>query len=353
MTHAVIVGSLPKGQKLGRRNLDAEIRQLFQHLLHREPNAAELDKWLEHASRTKADFAALFAQVVAMPEYATLESLMTPYPAGHFYSPVVNPADLRDAGFAVDRKLPPQDLLGVDIDDARMRETFAMLKPHIASHAFSNTKRDGERYYIDNGIFPQGDAMILAAMIAAVRPRQIVEIGSGFSTACMLDCIERNGLDTNIICVEPYPVRLRANLTPQDAERVTIAEAMVQATDPEFYRSLDANDILFIDSTHVMKTGSDVCFELFEILPRLQPGVLVHLHDIQYPFEYPDVWIFEKRRSWNENYALRAFLMFNQRFKIIFFNNYFARFHLTDLVAAYGGPIGNPGSGIWLQVVGD
>jgi hypothetical protein len=116
------------------------------------------------------------------------------------------------------------------------------------------------------------------------------------------------------------------------------------------YRSLGAGDILFIDSTHVMKTGSDVCFELFEILPRLAPGVIVHIHDIQYPFEYPEVWIFDKKRSWNEIYAVRAFLSFNTRFRVIGFNNYLGRFHKAKLEAAYGAEVRNSGGGLWMQV---
>jgi hypothetical protein len=155
-----------------------------------------------------------------------------------------------------------------------------------------------------------------------------------------------------ITCVEPYPTRLRNNLTEVDHARVTIIEDMVQKTDLALYDTLEAGDILFIDSTHVVKTGSDVCFEFFEILPRLKPGVIVHVHDIQYPFEYPDIWIFDKRRSWNEIYLLRAFLMYNDRFRVIAFNNYLGTHHRKVLEAAYGGPVGNVGGSIWMHVTG-
>ena len=91
------------------------------------------------------------------------------------------------------------------------------------------------------------------------------------------------------------------------------------------FDELNEGDILFIDSTHVLRTGSDVCFELFEVLPRLAPGVLVHFHDIFWPFEYPRAWVVDENRSWNELYAIRAFLMNNSDWHIIFFNHYFAK----------------------------
>ncbi len=334
------------------RNIETEITTLFAHLLGRAPRGPELANWAARASRNQHSFEQLFTQMIESDEYKGKNSVITSHPPGHFYSPVVNSAELTAAGFKVKRDVPLNSLLGLDLDETVMKATFDELSPFIGSHRFSVEKREGERYYIENGFFPHGDGIILAAMVAAKRPKRIIEIGSGFSTACMLDSIERHGLDTHITCVEPFPVRLRANLTAKDATNVEIVEAMVQATDPEVYRDLEANDILFIDSTHVIKTGSDVCFELFEILPRLKPGVIVHIHDIQYPFEYPDVWIFDKKRSWNEIYAVRAFLMYNSRFEVIYFNNYYGRAHTADLAAAYGAPIKNPGSGIWLRVLG-
>jgi len=334
------------------RNIETEITKLFLHLLGRAPREPELANWVARATRQEQSFAELFTQVIESQDYKAKGNVITSHPPGHFYSPVVNSAELAAAGFEVKRDVPLNSLLGLDLDETVMKATFDLLAPFIGSHRFPVEKREGERYYINNGFFPHGDGAILAAMVAAKRPKRIIEIGSGFSTACMLDSIERNGLDTRITCVEPFPVRLRANLTPKDAAIVKIVEAKVQATDPELYRDLEPNDILFIDSTHVMKTGSDVCFELFEILPRLKPGVIVHIHDIQYPFEYPDVWIFDKKRSWNEIYAVRAFLMYNSRFEVIYFNNYYGRAHAAQLEAAYGEPIKNSGGGIWMRVLG-
>jgi predicted O-methyltransferase YrrM len=151
------------------------------------------------------------------------------------------------------------------------------------------------------------------------RPRRIVEVGSGFSTAAMLDTIDRDPAlgSTKITCIEPYSKRLRWLLRKQDSEgRVTVIDDVVQTVEPKFFESLEENDILFIDSSHCAKVGSDVNHLFFEVLPRLRPGVLIQVHDIGYPFEYPKSWILSGR-SWNEAYLLRAFLQFNDRFALV------------------------------------
>lgn len=326
-----------------------DLALLARHLLKRDLLPGEMTNWMNRATRQSHDFAACFALMVAMPEYQARAGVNPGHPPGHYYSPVVNPAELK-SHFRVDRSKLVDELPGLSIRDTVLQAEFRVLAPLIARHRFSQSKIDGQRYFIDNGIYPLGDAIILAAMIARYRPRRIVEIGSGFSTACMLDTVEREGLETTITCIEPYPARLRSTLTDRDSARVTIIEAMVQGTSPDLYDALEPGDILFIDSTHVLKTGSDVCFELFEILPRLKPGVIVHVHDIQYPFEYPDIWIYDKRWSWNEIYAIRAFLMYNDRFRVIAFNSYWGQHHRPELQAAYGGPIPNPGGSIWMRV---
>ena len=118
--------------------------------------------------------------------------------------------------------------------------------------------------------------------------------------------------DNEIQCtfIEPHPKLLKSLLKQGDLERIEIVPRPLQDVDLELFESLRANDILFIDSTHVAKIGSDVNRIFFEILPALATGVYVHFHDIFYPFEYPREWIYEGR-AWNEAYMLRAFLMYN------------------------------------------
>ena len=132
----------------------------------------------------------------------------------------------------------------------------------------------------------------------------------------MLDSAEHARLPTlNLTCIEPYPERLPSLMRPGDTKHVNVIDRPVQDVPEEIVDSLQDNDILFIDSTHVMKTGSDVHYEFFHLLPRLKPGVVVHFHDCGFPFEYPDEWIFELNYSWNEVYALRAFSCLTKTFE--------------------------------------
>jgi hypothetical protein len=139
------------------------------------------------------------------------------------------------------------------------------------------------------------------------------------------------GLDLTLI--DPALDDLRNLFGPRGSGAAHHYSAPVQNVPLEVFARLESSDILFIDSSHILKTGSDVNHYLFEILPILQPGVLVHIHDILYPFEYPEAWVLEDKRSWNEAYALRAFLEYNSAFEIVYWNNFVWR-HLRDDLAA-------------------
>jgi len=161
-------------------------------------------------------------------------------------------------------------------------------------------------------------------MMRHFKPQRIIEIGSGHSSAIMLDTNE-HFFDNKIHCtfIEPFPEeRLMQILRESDKLSHQIIKEKVQSVKLEVFQMLNKNDILFIDSTHVSKIGSDVNHLLFEVLPSLKPGVLVHFHDIFYPFELPKHWVLESRYFWNENYILRAFLMNNEKYEIIIFNTY-------------------------------
>lgn len=269
---------------------------------------------------------------------------------GHYYSPICAPEEVRQ------RYQPPEALrdqappAGIALNDAEQRALWAAWKPILDDLPFGPEPRDGLRYYSDNRFFAAGDGTVLTAMIRHHQPRRIVEVGSGFSTACMLDTIDRN-IDgpITLTCIEPNPERLYELIGDDVADRVTVIERGVQDVDLALFTALEADDILFIDSTHIVKTGSDVVHELFEVLPSLKPGVLIHLHDIHYPFEYPAEWVIERNYSWNETYAVRAFLMYNSEFEIVFFNDYFAH-AASDLILRDAPHMAyNPGGGLWLR----
>jgi hypothetical protein len=171
----------------------------------------------------------------------------------------------------------------------------------------------------------------------------------------MLDTNERfMDRSMRLTFVEPESGRLRKLLKPDDHQAVTIIERRIQQIDLSIIEELAANDILFVDSSHVSKAGSDVNHILFELLPRLKSGVLVHFHDIRYPFEYPKEW-FELGVSWNEAYLVRAFLQFNQTFRIRFWNDYMLRFHADAIRQRMPLCLGEPAFGVhgslWLQRV--
>lgn len=327
----------------------AFVETAFRHALRRAPSESELDN-LVAVNRAAGPLAVLKALFESTEyEFRNRVAQRAEFDAGHYYSPVVDPEALKAGGFSVDRDVDPAALAALSIDPARMLAFWDEALPAMQAADFPAHHAPPRRYYAVNDVYSWGDALVLAGMMSVHRPRKVIEIGSGFSSACMLDMADAMGLPTEFTFVEPYADRLKSLLTKADRGRCTLHEVPVQATSPELYETLEVGDLLFIDSTHVSKTGSDVNFELFEILPRLKPGVIVHFHDIFYPFEYPDPWIFEARRSWNELYILRAFLMYNPAFAVLFFNDYFGRRHAEHARAGLPRFLENPGGGLWLR----
>jgi hypothetical protein len=244
------------------------------------------------------------------------------YPPGSFYSPI--PAD-DDIPSAVDKS--SKDIPGVDLREDAQLALLDDLARVYRDVPFSDHASQELRFHFDNEYYSYCDAVVLFAMLRHFKPRRVVEVGSGFSSAVMLDTrdwfLER---DTHLTFIDPYPERLESLLRPDDRARCTVLAKKVQDVPLSTFTELEANDILFVDSSHVVKVGSDVAWIVFEILPRLAPGVIVHFHDIPYPFEYPLHWL-RAGRAWNEAYVLRSFLQFNHAFEILFFNDFMATFH--------------------------
>jgi predicted O-methyltransferase YrrM len=271
---------------------------------------------------------------------------------GHYYSPVPSIKELRrDASRIFDRSL--RSLPGVELNEAAQLALLTELATFYNEQPFSETPRDDIRYFFDNYWYGQADALFLYAMIRRSHPRRIIEIGSGFSSAVMLDTNERfMDRSMRLTFIEPESTRLRKLLKPEDYNSVTIVDQPIQHIDRAIVDELAADDMLFIDSSHVSKAGSDVNHILFDLLPRLAPGVLVHFHDVLYPFEYPREW-FELGISWNEPYILRAFLQYNAQFRIRFWNDFMMTFHVEAIrklmpLCAQPPTFGVGGS-LWLQ----
>lgn len=254
----------------------------------------------------------------------TMRKYLTLHPPGHYYSPQHRKEDVADA-LKRERELfvfNNKDIPGIIINDKQQQELFDGIKSYYSDFHFPREKTAGFRYYYNNGFFGCMDAFFLFGLLRKLKPRKIVEIGSGFSSAVMLDTNQHfhNG---NIQCcfIEPDPERLLLLLNEKDKNNNKIISEKVQDVDLHVFDSLKENDILFIDSSHVSKVGSDVNHLFFNVLPRLQKGVMVHFHDVFYPFEYPEEWLL-KERAWNESYILRAFLQYNREFEISLFVSY-------------------------------
>jgi hypothetical protein len=325
------------------------VTALFAGLLDRDPTPAEHEK-VSESLRLRGDFFEPFAKIMASREYHDRRRVKTAWVPGHFYSPVVDPETVRN--YVTKARLTKWfEVAGIDLAIPEMEAFWTASAPFLAATPFTSEPADSLRYYWRDSPYPIGDAVTYRAVINAARPRRIVEVGSGFSTACALDTLDEIGLDlTQLTCIEPFPAALLRRLRASDHGRVTILESMVQDVPTHVFEALEANDILFIDSTHVLKTGSDVHFEFFSVLPILKPGVLVHFHDIRWPFEYPHEFIFDRNFSWNEAYALRAFLMYNNKFSVIFYNSLFAAHHEALIRRTLPSFMINPGSSIWLRV---
>lgn len=269
-------------------------------------------------------------------------------PPGHFYSPLPD-MKLVDHYKATLFGLQTSSIPGIE---NRTEEQLALVKrfsTYYRELPFKDDPSQGLRYYFNNTWFCYGDAIILYCMLRHLRPRRVIEVGSGFSSAVMLDTNDRFlNREVAFTFIDPYPERLLSLLNEEDKKRCQVLASRVQDVPPEPFKALAAGDILFIDSSHVAKVGSDVLHLLTDVLPALKKGVIVHFHDIFWPFEYPEEWI-RGGIAWNESYVLKAFLQFNTTFRILLFNSFLG----TDQRGLMGQILPlflkNTGASLWLE----
>ena len=244
-------------------------------------------------------------------------------PPGHFYSPIPDFNEIKSCSYH-HFDLSIKEIPGLNLNLAYqldLLERFSNYKSEIPWPAVG--KDPDYRYHFDNIYFSYGDAVSLFGMMREFKPARIVEVGSGFSSAAMLD-IDELFFDrsTDFTFIDPHAERLSELLHDADKNHIKLIEQPVQQVDDLKFKKLVRDDILFIDSSHVSKAGSDVNYLLHRVLPNLAPGVIIHFHDILWPFEYPKKWL-KSGRAWNEAYLLLAFLQYNSvHFEILFFNSY-------------------------------
>lgn len=329
-------------------NYASLIEQLYLGLLDRAPEPGAVQTWVGQLE-AGMDVAGMVRTFLATDEFRQRHAYASGLfvPPGHFYSPIVDTAAVAPL---YQPGANPQRLAAIEIDAEVQLATWERLLPYLQSQPFRDEKTPGLRYFFNNPAFAHADGAILHAMLRSHRPRRLVEVGSGYSSACAIDTIDLFlGGEVELTFIEPYPQLLEELIEQPRLSRCTVVPHSVQRADPRIFEALEAGDILFIDSTHVMKTGSDVCHELFDILPRLKAGVLIQLHDIFWPFEYPPAWVLQENRSWNELYGLRAFLMYNQTFQIEFFSDYFFQNFLPRIEAEFPTMLKHSGASLWLR----
>jgi hypothetical protein len=248
-------------------------------------------------------------------------------PPGHFYSPIPDYSAIVSGSytrFDADLKQIP----GLNLNEAcqlDLIERFSKYKSDIPWPA--DGKNPELRYHFENIYFSYGDLISLYGMMRVFEPTRIIEVGSGFSSAAMLDTDQWFlNSSTEFTFIDPYPERLKSLFRKEDLPHIKLIEQPVQTVSKTKFQDLEQNDILFIDSSHVSKTGSDVNYLIHRILPALKPGVIIHFHDIFWPFEYPKKWL-KAGRAWNEAYLLLAFLQYNSAFEILFFNSWLENHH--------------------------
>jgi predicted O-methyltransferase YrrM len=268
----------------------------------------------------------------------------------HYYQPYPAARELDQSGFwgAESR------LAGIDL---RIPECLTLLEEMGREFGdecdWPETTDDVHAYHCSNGTFGFSSAAVAHAMVRRFKPRRIVEVGSGYSTHILCDALDRNAVETGsspeLTSIEPYPPEILNARLPRLTTRV---ERRVEQVDPSLFGRLQGNDILFIDSSHVIRYGGDVLFLYLEILPELNPGVVVHIHDIHLPDPYPRAYFEDNRYIWNEQQLLHAYLCHNDRVRVLMPCWLIHKKHDEAFQAAfprYRPALHRPGSSFWLQ----
>jgi methyltransferase family protein len=247
----------------------------------------------------------------------------------HFYQPIPDTQHLPEKLWT-----QPSELAGFDMNESMqldfLRKQFPGFRNEYERFPIEPTE-ESRHLHLNNGLFGGIDALVAYCMVRLFQPRLIIEIGSGYSSLFLGEAAAKN-TKSALICVEPFPQEFLKSGFPGLNRLI---EKKVEDIDIKFFSDLHSGDILFIDSSHTVKIGGDVNYLFLEVLPRLKPGVIVHIHDIFLPFEYRRDWVLDEFRFWSEQYLLQAFLTFNSEFEVLMANSYMAHRYPDDLKAAF------------------
>jgi predicted O-methyltransferase YrrM len=350
--------------KTAKQRLRIETENLYQavkliRILHRTGNVRQTIKLLHSLEKTgKLRKVIELIRSIHREDNFTFADLLPLVTPDHYYSPLPNFKQISARSHVLFNR-STAECPGIDLREEAQLELLERFSRYYNDLPFPLQPGETTRYYYENKYFGYADAIILYSVLRYYEPHHVIEIGSGFSSAAMLD-VNDAFLDRKVhfTFVEPNPKRLLGLLTSEDKDQHTILRRRVQDVPLEVFHALSANDVLFVDSSHIAKVGSDVVHILFHILPELKPGVIIHFHDVFWPFEYPQQWF--SWMAWNEAYFLRSFLQYNNAFEIMYFNSFIAQHHADILLRnmpLYFGPREyplkglNPGASLWLRKV--
>jgi hypothetical protein len=261
-----------------------------------------------------------------MPISKSVFSKVGVYPiADHYYEPLFNFNKHLTKPLDQDRVLP-----GLDLNETAQVKLINQFRYNNELQSFPTAKRNDLEYYYYNPSYPAGDGELLYNMLRHIKPKQIIEIGCGYSTLMIQNAIKKNkeeGSDCVHECIEPYEMPWLEKLP------INIIRKKVEDIDLSFFQKLEESDLLFIDSSHMIRPQGDVLFEFLQILPLLNKGVIVHVHDIFTPRDYPEQWIKEFSRFWNEQYLLEAFLSNNSKYQVLLAANFLVHHYREELLA--------------------
>jgi hypothetical protein len=199
----------------------------------------------------------------------------------------------------------------------------------------------------NNPSIPAGDAAAYYGIVRHLQPRRVIEVGAGWSTLVLERAIEANQLACEVTVIEPDP---GWQVLGEVTQGWNLDERPVQLADLAQFETLEPGDVLFYDGSHVVRTASDVNWIFFEVLPRLAPGVWIHVHDLMWPSDYPPMWVLDNGLSWNEQYFVQAFLMGNSLYRVRLAVNLLSVLRPTEVAALL--PNGAGGGSLWIEKVG-
>lgn len=271
----------------------------------------------------------------------------------HFYSPI---PDIRELDRRPELWTRSSEMPGVEMNaPEHIRFMVEVLEPHIGECAFPTQATTlPEEYFVRNGYFGYVSAAAMHAIVRHYRPQRIIDVGAGYTTRVLARAALMNvndGSPSELIAIDPFPTPILRQGFPG---LTLFLEKPIQDVNSDLFTALEANDILSVDTSHAVRIGGDVSHLYLEILPRLRPGVLVHIHDIFLPFEYPRQWI-RQRYFWNEQYLLHAFLVHNVTFKPLWGQKYAETVCSEEYVRLFGARSGQENNfdsySFWLKSI--